>query len=620
MPNNSVQSAAVLGFKVGTQARVNELIAAGANAGAAHGTFYLAQDTHRLYIGNEDTSLSPVNEGITTVASINQLPTFSTSAQSQGAVGQFYYITGSGDSTDQNILCVYNGRGWVQINTNTDSTIQTFTYTVETDTNSESVMRATVQDSGNHGATGRFKMKGKDGATVSYSSTTVTIGSTQYKVPLIEVSADYEIGVVENNGTVSIKLSGEGNNDSQFDVVPAADSAANTNITITKDGNNLSIASRDTRVQSVAFSNNSTSGFDLTVTDNYLTPRSATLNPQIEYGATPVTATFVNGKADLDIYSKNEIDDLLTALNAMTYIGTYNIPGSTGSAAATAVDTFSFTNGITASLNGNPVKFHVGDTILVAADPSFSFNGVEINKGSLMIARGTEDANGEITQSTLVFDVVQATHDTDTTYRFEQATDGVYLMPSTGNSAHGGLVFTGGTDTGTVTNDLIKVSKTYANAASGTGKIATITVEHKDVARTNTTGTAVIQTAASRTNSYDGSTTVNVVTAITTNESGHITGVETTEVTLHDTNMHLTSIVSSIENAGIYTNATDSKNVGVLKTVVSENNATLANNSVTGYSGISSKSLSISKDTQTVSLTDNTQIAALNIEMVWGSF
>ena len=71
MPNNSVQSGAVLGFKVGTQARVNELIAAGANAGAAHGTFYLAQDTHRLYIGNEDTSLSPVNEGITTVASIN---------------------------------------------------------------------------------------------------------------------------------------------------------------------------------------------------------------------------------------------------------------------------------------------------------------------------------------------------------------------------------------------------------------------------------------------------------------------------------------------------------------------------------------------------------------------
>ena len=77
MPNPYVTSGALIGFKVGTQTNVNDLIV---NGGAVHGTFYLAQDTHRLYVGNEDTTLSPVNEGIVTVATISDLPSFTTAA------------------------------------------------------------------------------------------------------------------------------------------------------------------------------------------------------------------------------------------------------------------------------------------------------------------------------------------------------------------------------------------------------------------------------------------------------------------------------------------------------------------------------------------------------------
>ena len=63
----NVVAGAFLGFKVGTQANIDTMLAAGANAGAQHGCFYLTKDSHRLYIGNEDTSLSPVNEGIETL-------------------------------------------------------------------------------------------------------------------------------------------------------------------------------------------------------------------------------------------------------------------------------------------------------------------------------------------------------------------------------------------------------------------------------------------------------------------------------------------------------------------------------------------------------------------------
>ena len=52
-----------VGFKVGTEASLKSLAADKIQAGV----FYLTSDTHRLYIGNKDQTLSPVNQGIITV-------------------------------------------------------------------------------------------------------------------------------------------------------------------------------------------------------------------------------------------------------------------------------------------------------------------------------------------------------------------------------------------------------------------------------------------------------------------------------------------------------------------------------------------------------------------------
>lgn len=636
MPNPYVTSGALIGFKVGTQASVNTLIAAGANAGATHGTFYLAQDTHRLYVGNEDTSLSAVNEGIVTVNSINDLPPLNTDAQKKGAIGQFYYITGTGDTANQNILCVYNGRGWVQINTNTNDTINSYTIAVEDEDNSAgSLIKGTVADTANHSYSGRFKVTGANGAAVSYGTTSVTINGNNYTVPLITVSADYDLSVVSDNGTTKVKLNSRdgSNNDSTVGFVAGTDTANNVNVTISKDGSNdnVKIASRDTRVNKVEVTNNSTAGFDVKLSDNYNTQQSnsnmtANFQPKIQYGNVPVTVDFVGGTATLSAYTKGEIDELMRVLNAMVYIGTYyNRNGSNGSL-ATAADTITVSGTganktTTVSLGGNNVPMHIGDVIL--AGEAFSLDGTAVSKGSLLIARGTEDTNGEITPATLTFDIVESTVDKDTTYRFIQTTDGIALKDST-NHTQGQLLFTGGNDTGTATNDLIKVSKSYAADSNGVSdaKIATITIEHKDVTRTDTTGTAVSTNRANVASgtSGTGSTTVTVVTGVSTNESGHITGVETTAVTIRDTNSFIDTVVTTVESSGIYTNTTTGHHVGVFKQTITEKNPANNTRTSTDYSAISSKSLTIASDSQTVSSSNATAVAALNIEMVWGSF
>lgn len=74
------------------------------------GYFYLTTDTHRLFT-SIDGKVVPVNEGVTTVADLNAL----TSITGANA-GEFFYCT------KENILCVYNGQTFVQINPDTGVT------------------------------------------------------------------------------------------------------------------------------------------------------------------------------------------------------------------------------------------------------------------------------------------------------------------------------------------------------------------------------------------------------------------------------------------------------------------------------------------------------------------
>lgn len=104
-------------FKRGLQADLWKLM----EGGATDGCFYLTTDSHRLYVGQGSKAV-PVNEGVTTVDTLGALSNIEKAIPADERhlmAGAFYYVA------NDNILCVYNGEQFVQINpdTNTDTRI-----------------------------------------------------------------------------------------------------------------------------------------------------------------------------------------------------------------------------------------------------------------------------------------------------------------------------------------------------------------------------------------------------------------------------------------------------------------------------------------------------------------
>lgn len=610
-----VKSGAILGFKVGTQSRINTMLAAGASAGADHGTFYLAEDTHRLYVGNEDTSLSPVNEGIITVETMADLRNVT------GDAGQFYYVTGTIDQP-LNILCVHNGQGWVQINSYEDTYVNDFSYVaVDLSTNDGIEVDGVITNSNNVPKTGRFYIKGANGTIISQSTTNITVGSNTVAVPIITVTGDQYNLSAENTGSVAnkaikLKLDSTNSTNDTFVILQAVNNTlGDDTVSITTDqSGNVQISAQDTKVSSVAIaadSSNSNLGFKVTVTDNNNVPKSGSFRPKIQYGTgnDQTTVDFTNSVATLDIYTKDQVDSILQVLNAMTYRGTLGTGGSAGDYIDTT--TRQVIQGST------PVSVSIGDTFLTTEDMTYrdsTGTDVDVPQGSLFIARGTEGADGYITAASLEYDIVKATKDTDTTYRFvaNGTNTGVVLRNSQGVSV-GEITFASG-------DAWLSVSRTNTDLGTTGGIRQDVVVTHQNVTRTDTTAaSSVSNTVASPANSYSGSVSIPVITAVNSDAKGHITGIETTTYNLSDTNSHITSIGYTTEAR---TNNSTGVSVGsITERITAQYGGTGATNYQEQTYILSSKSLKIQDDdTQAKTSTDSNLASGLNIEMLWGSF
>lgn len=610
-----VKSGAILGFKVGTQSRINTMLAAGASAGADHGTFYLAEDTHRLYVGNEDTSLSPVNEGIITVETMADLRNVT------GDAGQFYYVTGTIDQP-LNILCVHNGQGWVQINSYEDTYVSDFSYVaVDLSTNDGIEVDGVITNSNNVPKTGRFYIKGENGTIISQSTTNITVGSNTVAVPIITVTGDQYNLSAENTGNVAnkaikLKLDSTNSTNDTFVILQAVNNTlGDDTVSITTDqSGNVQISAQDTKVSSVAVaadSSNSNLGFKVTVTDNNNVPKSGSFRPKIQYGTgnDQTTVDFTNSVATLDIYTKDQVDSILQVLNAMTYRGTLGTGGSAGDYIDTT--TRQVIQGST------PVPVSIGDTFLTTEDMTYrdsTGTDVDVPQGSLFIARGTEGVDGYITAASLEYDIVKATKDTDTTYRFvaNGTNTGVVLRNSQGVSV-GEITFASG-------DAWLSVSRTNTDLGTTGGIRQDVVVTHQNVTRTDTTAaSSVSNTVASPANSYSGSVSIPVITAVNSDAKGHITGIETTTYNLSDTNSHITSIGYTTEAR---TNNSTGVSVGsITERITAQYGGTGATNYQEQTYILSSKSLKIQDDdTQAKTSTDSNLASGLNIEMLWGSF
>jgi len=235
-----------IGFKVGTQAALDTLRTADNGSGAGRngvpGTFYLTGDTHRLYIANDDKSISPVNPGVITVATLEDLPNMTNASAEvkQATVGNFYYVSGA------NILCVYsltasgnngNNGGWVQINPNTDNQVASFAQAVSVSDGTATITSTLTQgDQGRPNAnldrTANITVQGAGGAKVTGSATGITITGEQYSIGG---------SLSGNTATVSLTPS------SGYDDSSSITLAGGNNVTISNpSANSFTIASKDT--------------------------------------------------------------------------------------------------------------------------------------------------------------------------------------------------------------------------------------------------------------------------------------------------------------------------------------------------------------------------------------
>ena len=583
---------AKVGFLTGAQSSIDSMLSKGANAGAKHGYFYLTKDSHRLYVGNSDGSISAVNEGVQTVTYLGDLPNLTTAADRVAYTGRFFYVqykdstAGQVDSNIANILCVYNGSTWVQINANTDTHINSNTYTAST-TGSTATIKNAIGSTDGGSVSGTFDIVTAGGLKIAK-----TAGATNS----ITLTGDKFTLAAGDGATGEVKLNlSSANGQAGSSVTLKSD--PNTTV-LTRKENVITISGRVNASLAIANATGGKTGFTVTVKDNQGKTVTGSYDPVIKYGSKAQSSTkLVDGVFNINAYNKEEIDQLMRDLNAMEYRGTVGANGT----AATAW----------AELLKLPQK--IGYTYLFSSP--ITVNNVEHTAGTLAIARGTEytaadlaagtitkaELVGTINPATLTWDFVESTNDTDTTYKLYTAAEGVGFKLRDSSGGNKGQIKYAGAGGLTVSQSLqggvdISENKPAENV---------ITITHNSVTRTdtNTNPDKIKLSSQTPATHLNDTITIPVITGIKTNAQGHVTGVNTVNYELNDTATVITGVTSSAS-----ANADGSV---ALKTKVT---ATASSGKDMVQNGTATATFKSS------SLTLGASGSSVSIDMTWGEF
>lgn len=632
-----------VGFKLGTDQALQALLLAGTNANATHGTFYLTQDTHRLYVGNADHSISAVNEGIIFVDRVSgatgsetQLPTPSSSDEWKAVQGQFYYC-----STD-NILCVASGNRWVQINP--DTYVTSFTVGVTTtnrivngDTEIGSATITDTVNQANHGSANIPASSSSD-FTIAMGSPNLHMDVTGRTLTLsCDAGATYTLTQEAITNGVRVNLIGSNNTTDYFDIIKDTTNGCAITPTLVNDKIVLTGGTADTfelhlydSTSAIGQAAGLTAGqFMLSLEDDSGKSTELTLKPQITLEDNlPYTATYnsTTGVMDFDlpVYTKDQVDALINESNrqadAMHFAGT--ITSATGGAASSV-------NALATAISNGTLPASNGDTYKVAEDGVVTGNVLvnmpadgKVEVGDLIIVQGQEYQDTDSSNATTYIAPNAANHDA-LIGKIVPSTAQYHYIPSGDDKVDYYVPnFTEDNNAVKFTNHNDSTDVHQLNFAAGT-QIAldhnvptgsnnkTITINHAAIAApTSSAGTAV--------SGYNPSFTA--LTDLTIN-NGHITGYELTqltvtpnEVTSMTTNAAAVSVASGT-GAQITNNWTHSN--GTTNGVVSGNDDYKSN----GWK-LTSTSLNIGVNAAGINGgTSGTNAAAdIKVDLVWGSF
>ena len=475
-------------FKRGLQANLPQK--------AVDGSFYLTEDTQRLYVGiGENNAPVELNRTIRSVESLEALNDLKgpvgSNANDGVAVGDFYYVAAHANSVSGNILAycsAVDATGkptWVQINPDTNTKLATSTSAVTKTAVTSGVKVATsVQDTEGRTASGDFQIIGSENITVALVDEKIQISTPDGS------DTTYEIKTQANSSKGTILLNSSGKDDSSINI-----SGKNSDVTVTStDDGNITIGVADMRTKKIAVdaAPSSGNGFDLKVDGMDV----GDFDPTIKLGDN-AAIHFVDGNATLPVYTKTEVDtkvsNSLKTFDAMAYKGTVTAANASTKLAST----------------GN-----VGDTYKAAGDIT---DPVNAKTGDLIIATGTDGA--------VTWDVIPSGD--DQTITGAATTSGISVSDQSGTLA----------EISVVEGNKIKVGNKTE------GKKTTLTVGHEAITQpTPVAGTAVTQTAKN-------SAEFTAITDITEDGYGHVTGITTKKLTVVDTHNDVSGVETLVNGS-----------------------------------------------------------------------
>lgn len=565
------------------------------------GAFYLTTDTDRLYFAQSSNECVPLNQFIRTVTAAE----FKDLTTAQVSKGDYYYVI------DENILAICQDNNatltWTQLNpdTNTNTSFDEihFGSSVADDntvTITETLTEVNKISGDKTGSTlvGNLKLKGTNGIALATEntekSTTITVEGDTYSLSSnmnnaqqYEASKAYKVGdiivlngqyqickaeVASDNNTSAAAITGSfeplnagislvsanGQKSSTFGFTEGA------NVTIGQTNGEIKISAEDTKLKENGFSisNNTKQGFDIKVSDTSNTIIGGTLDPIIKVGSSSSSVHFVNGEANLPVYTTSEIDSKFKGLNGMTYKGTVG--------AGTLQD-----------LPSSNVSS--GDTYMVAKDTTV--NSKAVKKGDLFIATGTEGADGYIASDGITWTHVPSGDDNHQNTTYEgNATPGSnkWGIKEISGSSVGDIQLVAGTN--------MSISSKLGGANEDITASMITTINHGSVG-------AVSVTDATDATPQGGPTersTFTAVTGVGRDSNGHVASVTTEQFKIKDTT---------------YTFGAEAKDNKIV---------TKLTNSDSGIQsvkyGVTSSSLNV---TTTAAATNDVTV---NVELEWGSF
>lgn len=517
------------------------------DSGAVDGAFYLTTDTHRLYVGNDAGKADLLSQSVFVVANVAAL------SDCPKVEGQFYYAKA------ENVLCTYStaSSGYIQINADTDTKVKSAEFGVTSGTNTATITH-TIHKETKAGASAGDVSSANAVEIVGSGDVTVSGDAANHKITINSDPYDINVGAVaDDQKSVPINLQTV-SGDTKTTVGSFKIGVKGDGMTLTRDADNDMLVINSAAVApvpTVTGANGKSEGFDVTVGITGGGSATGHIAPQIKLASTSDAINFVNGVATLNVYSKEEVDSIKYGLDAVQYKGT-----------------------VTAASDLPTSGVQVGWMYKVGA----AFGGYSVN--DILIANGTEDANGVIT-GTITWDHIDTSDKEDTTY----------TLSSTGTAIN--LTALGNANSGTITvegdGSLISAAGDGANKI----KLSHIVPTGAKEGTIGTGSTTTVSGAGTTANTFKA------LTGVKTDAAGHVVGVVENTVSVVDT--HINSNALTI-NSG---------------SAASNNKATIKlDSTVADTSGVSkTASASFTIGSSSLDITEATA-GAVVVDLVWGTF